>query len=265
MITMNEFINNTNSQKTNSFLPTVSKNENIKPIIDKKQDSFEKQEAKKTNKKKILKIGIILTGIIAAALAFLKRKEIGKFFNKMFKKANDVTSPAVENIKSVDTNKKIPIFPTPKFKSNPTIEQRDKYIKEVLDFFYSTPDVDNRLKALKEIEKYGINDLCNIQQNLIGGENETLMQETLRIYQKWGTADNAFNVIEPIAVSQIKITEEKTFVELLKTIQKLARLENESEEAREIIFKPIRRLLNHKNENIRKIAQETLDKITPRK
>jgi hypothetical protein len=41
-------------------------------------------------------------------------------------------------------------FPTPKFKSNPTAEQRDEYINEILKFFKSSPNVDDKLKALKE-------------------------------------------------------------------------------------------------------------------
>lgn len=58
------------------------------------------------------------------------------------------------------------------------------------------------------------------------------------------------------------IKEDETFIEVLKTIQKLAHLENDDPKDRETILKPVRRLLNHQSESVRKTAQETLDKLT---
>ena len=159
---------------------------------------------------------------------------------------------------------KEPIFPTPKFSSNPTIEQRDEYVSELLKYINSTPDTKLQLKGLKEIEKYGINrdDICHIG-TLTSDNDESIIREALKIYQKHGTNDDAFVIIGPIRRSEIDIKEEETFIEVLKTIQKLAHLENETPKDREIILRPVRRLLDNENENIRKMAQETLDKITP--
>ena len=159
-------------------------------------------------------------------------------------------------------NKPLNEFPTPKFSSNPTIEQRDEYVSELLKYINSTPDTKLQLKGLKEIEKYGINrdDICHIG-TLTSDNDESIIREALKIYQKHGTNDDAFVIIGPIRRSEIDIKEEETFIEVLKTIQKLAHLENETPKDREIILGPVRRLLDNENENIRKMAQETLKKI----
>ena len=273
MITMQNFINSTNTQRANSLSISAVNKENIESTTKNTQDSFEKQESKKTSKKKAIKITAAITAVLAGILAFIKRKEISNFISKIFKKSNNTISASGENIKpdkigetisnAIDnaTDKITSVFPTPKFTSNPTIKQRDEYVDNLLEFFKSTQDANAKLKALKEIEKYGIADLSCIAENLIGGGNEAIMQETLRIYSKWGSPDDAYQVIEPIVTSEISITQEKTFIEVLKTIQKLAKLENDSVQDREIVLKPIRRLLKHENENVRKMAQETLDKI----
>ena len=154
-----------------------------------------------------------------------------------------------------------PIFPTPKFTSNPTLAQRNEYINELLKYINSTPDTKLQLKALSEIEKYGISDIDYISTMMLS-EDESIIRETLKIYQKYGTDKDAYIVIEPIAVDNTEIKEDKTFIEVLKTIQKLAHLENDDPKDREIILKPVRRLLNHKSEKVRRAAQETLDKLS---
>ena len=152
-----------------------------------------------------------------------------------------------------------PIFPTPKFTSNPNAAQRDEYVNELIKYMNSTPDTKLQLKALKEIEKYGIGDIDYIT-GWLSSTDENAIRETLKIYQKYGSNKDAYIVIEPI-VGDIKIKEDETFIEVLKTIQKLAQLQNDDPKDKEIILKPIRRLLNHKSESVRKIAQETLDKL----
>ena len=153
-----------------------------------------------------------------------------------------------------------PTLPTPKFTSNPSISQRDEYVNELIKFMNSTPDTKLQLKALSEIEKYGISDIDYIT-GWLSNTDEVLIRETLKVYQKYGTDKDAYIVIEPI-VGDIKIKEDKTFIEVLKTIQKLAHLENDDPKDREIILKPVRRLLNHRSETVRKIAQETLEKLS---
>ena len=196
------------------------------------------------------------------------------FFNKDKDKTLDIDiNPSLnsedKNSAIIITPEKVepaiqkPVFPTPKFTSNPTIQQRDEYVSELLEYMNTTPDTKLQLKALKEIEKYGIKDVDDITNGL-DSIDESVIRQTLRIYQKYGTDKDAYIVIEPIVIKKIKIKEEETFIEVLKTIQKLAHLENDTPQDREIILRPVRRLLNHENENIRKMAQETLDKITPK-
>ena len=152
-----------------------------------------------------------------------------------------------------------PIFPTPKFTSNPTLAQKDEYVNELLKYMNSTPDTKLQLKALGEIEKYGISDVDDIS-TMILSDDEGVIREILKIYQQHAPSEKVYDVIEPI-VGDIKIKEDETFIEVLKTIQKLAHLENDDPKDREVILKPVRRLLNHQSESVRKIAQETLDKL----
>ena len=153
-----------------------------------------------------------------------------------------------------------PIFPTPKFTSNPTLAQKDEYVNELLKYMNSTPDTKLQLKALGEIEKYGISDVDYISTMMLS-DDESIIRKTLKIYQKYGTDKDVFDIIGPIRRDTIEIKEDETFIEVLKTIQKLAHLENDDPKDREVILKPVRRLLNHQSESVRKIAQETLDKL----
>ena len=120
--------------------------------------------------------------------------------------------------------------------------------------------MDTFLKALQETAKYGISDTDNDGVGFIS-EDESIIRQTLKIYQKYGSEKNITVVSNPIALSKVTITQEETFIEVLKTIQKLAKLENLTKEEQLFILTPIERLLNHENENVRKMAQETLNKI----
>ena len=266
MITMQEYINNIGVPKTSTQL---KKDVRVNGAIQNEkleEDKFKKSENKKIDKKKIIKIGAILTGVLIAITAFLKRKQIMNFISN-FSKKKELAPQERPKIKppevKIEPNKiesTINDFPTPKFTSNPSISQRDEYVNELIKFMNSTPDTKLQLKALSEIEKYGISDIDYIT-GWLSNTDEVLIRETLKVYQKYGTDKDAYIVIEPI-VGDIKIKEDKTFIEVLKTIQKLAHLENDDPKDREAILRPIRRLLNHQSENVRKIAQETLDKLT---
>ena len=266
MITMQEYINNINISKTSTSLKKdvgandIIQNEKLK------EDKFEKSENKKIDKKKIIKIGAILTGVIVAITAFLKRKQIINFVSNFSKKKEKLPQkrpeikPSEVKIKPNKVECIINDFPTPKFTSDPTLDQKNEYVNELLKYMNSTPDTKLQLKALGEIEKYGISDIDYIT-DWLSNTDEVLIRKTLKIYQKYGKDKDAYIVIEPI-VGDIKIKEDETFIEVLKTIQKLAHLENDDPKDREVILKPIRRLLNHQSESVRKMAQETLDKLT---
>ena len=271
MITMQEYINNIRNPKTTTPLKKEVEVNNIVQNETLKEDKFEKSENKKIDKNKIIKIGAVLTSILIAITAFLKRKQIMNFISNFSKKKEQIppkpasiepsdVSPA--NIQPNKIQHKIQesIFPTPKFTSNPNAAQRDEYVDELIKYMNSTPDTKLQLKALKEIEKYGIGDIDDISTMMLS-EDESVIRETLKIYQKCGTDKDVFDIIGPIRRETIEIKEDETFIEVLKTIQKLAQLQNDDPKDKEIILKPIRRLLNHKSESVRKIAQETLDKL----
>ena len=280
MITIKEYINNIGISKTSTQL---KKDVQVNGAIQNKkleEDKFEKNENKKIDKKKIIKVGAILTGALVIITAFLKRKQIIDFVSSLFNKKEKIPqkTPKIEpsevkiepseiKIKSSEVKigpdkveSVINDFPTPKFTSKPTIQQRDEYVNELLKYMNSTPDTKLHLKVLKEIEKYGIKDIDYITPMLLS-EDEGVIRETLKIYQKYGIDEKAYEVIFPIRGDDIKIKEDETFIEVLKTIQKLAHLENDDPNDREIILRPVRRLLDNKSEKVRKAAQETLDKL----
>lgn len=280
MITIKEYINNIGISKTSTQL---KKDVQVNGAIQNKkseEDKFEKNENKKIDKKKIIKIGAILTGTLVIITAFLKRKQIMDFVSSLFNKKEKIPqkTPKIEppevkiesseiKIKSSEVKigpdkveSVINDFPTPKFTSKPTMQQRDEYVHELLKYMNSTPDTKLHLKALKEIEKYGIKDIDYIT-GWLSSPDESAIRETLKIYQKFGKDKDAYIVIEPIAIDNIKIKEDETFIEVLKTIQKLVHLENDDPNDREIILRPVRRLLDNKSEKVRKAAQETLDKL----
>ncbi len=280
MITIKEYINNIGISKTSTQL---KKDVQVNGAIQNKkleEDKFEKNENKKIDKKKIIKIGAILTGALVIITAFLKRKQIMDFVSSLFNKKEKIPqkTPKIEpsevkiepseiKIKSSEVKigpdkveSVINDFPTPKFASKPTIQQRDEYVNELLKYMNSTPDTKLHLKALKEIEKYGIKDIDYIT-GWLSSPDESAIRETLKIYQKYAPNKKAYDVIEPIVIDDIKIKEDETFIEVLKTIQKLAHLENDDPNDREIILRPVRRLLDNKSEKVRKAAQETLDKL----
>ena len=80
--------------------------------------------------------------------------------------------------------------------------------------------------AFDEIRKYGICDIDLINFGLDDAD-EKVVRKVLEIYQQHGTDKNAYEVIDLIARDNIIIQEEETFIELLKTLQKLAKLEIE--------------------------------------
>ena len=92
MITLQEYINNIHNPKTTTPLKKdigandIIQNEKLK------EDKFEKSENKKIDKKKIIKIGAILTGVLLAITAFLKRKQIMNFISNLYKKKEQLPS-----------------------------------------------------------------------------------------------------------------------------------------------------------------------------
>ena len=225
MITIKEYINNIGISKTSTQL---KKDVQVNGAIQNKkleEDKFEKNENKKIDKKKIIKIGAILTGALVIITAFLKRKQIMDFVSSLFNKKEKIPqkTPKIEppevkiesseiKIKSSEVKigpdkveSVINDFPTPKFTSKPTTQQRNEYVHELLKYMDSTPDTKLHLKALKEIEKYGIEDIDYISPMLLS-EDEGVIRGTLKIYQKYGIDKNAYNVITPIRGDIVKKT-----------------------------------------------------------
>ena len=231
---------NDNPNKQNGFLSCS---------IVEKEEQGQKQIVITINKKQLIDF---------TALLFSKLN----IFNNDSNKLTTQTTPENNTPEEANPVIKEPIFPSPKFTSNPSVSQRDEYVNELLKYMNSTPNTKLQLKALKEIEKYGISDVDDIS-TMILSDDESVIREILKIYQQHAPSKKAYDAIEPI-VGDIKIKEDETFIEVLKTIQKLAHLQNDDPKDREIILKPVRRLLNHQSESVRKMAQETLDKLNQR-
>lgn len=217
------------------------------------------------NDEKMIGINFKKNDVLGFLLGFIPRPHGNKNKNKAINCKLQIslpqeTMPEAITAEETDSKPKLPPFPSPKFTSNPTPQQRDEYINEILKFLDSNIDTESKLKGLEEIKKYGISDI-DLINFCLDDNSEEVIRKTLSIYQKYGTDKNPYQIIGLIRKDNIQITQEETFIELLKTMQKLAQLKNDTFEEREIILKPIRKLLSHENENIRRMAQETLDKI----
>jgi len=151
-------------------------------------------------------------------------------------------------------------FPQPNFTDETTNEEKYKYVKSILGYL-DCDDEEMRRKAIETIEKYGIDDVNYLTGFGLANSHDDIIQRVLKLYPKYGNSSNVYELITPIRSENHRKLKDETYIEILKTIQELAHLENDSPKEREVVLRPVRRLLNHENEEVRKLAQETIDKI----
>ena len=202
---------------------------------------------------------------------------IKQFIAGLFKKENkegklsliislENSAVPAKDIKSQDTKKlpNIPAFPSKPFTNAPTPEQKKEYVDSLLKYIAGNkPSVEDKVRAINEINKYGIDNLDKMIDYLSDDIDDEIIQATLQTFAKWGNQKYANRAICPFLSPESSLTSRsKTYIEALKTVQKLADLSDYTEKEREDVFyRPIRRLLNHSDEKVRAMAQETLDKI----
>lgn len=114
MLSMQDYINNIKQQNIyNNLNSNIDKQSTTSDLsLNLKSDSFEKKD-NKINKKKIFKIGALITGIVLVVLAFLKRKQIGNILSDLFNKKSSTQSPAPP-LNGVPNNPKTPPIEPPK-------------------------------------------------------------------------------------------------------------------------------------------------------
>ena len=172
----------------------------------------------------------------------------------------------IENNTQLDNDNKTPPFPSKPFTNTPTPEQKQEYVDSLLKYIAGNkPSVEDKVRAINEINKYGIDNLDKMIDYLSDDIDDEIIQATLQTFAKWGNQKYANRAICPFLSPESSLTSRsKTYIEALKTIQKLADLSDYTEKEREDLFyRQIRRLLKHSDEKVRAMAQETLDKITP--
>ena len=114
MLSMQDYINNIKQQNIyNNLNSNIDKQSTTSDLsLNLKSDSFEKKD-NKINKKKIFKIGALITGIVLVVLAFLKRKQIGNILSNLFNKKSP-TQPPAPPLNGVPNNPKTPPIEPPK-------------------------------------------------------------------------------------------------------------------------------------------------------
>lgn len=107
MLSMQDYINNIKQQNIyNNLNSNIDKQSTTSDLsLNLKSDSFEKKD-NKINKKKIFKIGALITGIVLVVLAFLKRKQIGNILSNLFNKKSP-TQPPAPPLNGVPNNPKL--------------------------------------------------------------------------------------------------------------------------------------------------------------
>lgn len=175
--------------------------------------------------------------------------------------------PAEIKRKPVIQNDEYP-FPNPPFKSNPTEEQKQEYVNVLLKYIQDGCPSKEKAKAIEIITEYGDKvDKENLYklEACMSSEDEDVIKAALQYFKKWGDEGNIGIVMFPIRNPKYTSLTGKSeiYTQILKTVQKLANLQDYTPKERERIFyEPISNLLNHTDERVRKIAQETLDKIS---
>ena len=114
MLSMQDYINNIKQQNIyNNLNSNIDKQSTTSDLsLNLKSDSFEKKD-NKINKKKIFKIGALITGIVLVVLAFLKRKQIGNILSNLFNQKSP-TQPPAPPLNGVPNNPKTPPIEPPK-------------------------------------------------------------------------------------------------------------------------------------------------------
>ena len=232
MITMNEFINSTNKTGKNELPAQKQHVKNETKILNQKTDSFEKANIKSkkvTKKQRNIIIAAIITGV-ALVTAFLKRKDISGFFSNLFKKKScniDTKKKPASDITNIQkTSERISSsFPSKPFTDTPAPEQKKEYVDSLLKYLASSkPSTGDKVRAINEINKYGIDDLDKMVDYL-SDDNDEIIQATLQTFAKWGNQKYANRAICPFLSPESSLTSRsKTYIEALKTVQKLADL-----------------------------------------
>jgi len=207
-----------------------------------------------------------LTNARALAQAILNPMNNNKEIN--FEVEIEDNANTIENSDKISeisqkTVKEIPVFPTKPFEGNPTTEQRNEYVKSLLKVVDSSRvPMEERVRAMDEINEYGIDDLDKIAIYLT--DDDELVKPALRILAKWGDKDYADSATLPFCSSATSLTSRNSvYIEALNTVQKLADLSEYTEKEREDIFyQPIRNLTKHLDKDVANLAKETLEKIT---
>lgn len=138
--------------------------------------------------------------------------------------------------------------------------------QKALETLKNGADDSKLIKAVEYITAHGISDIEEINTTYFANGSDDVIISLVKFYEKWGSKDQADYLMIPITSKKYTSLTDRSelYKEILKAVQKLADLSDYTEQERkEIFYNPIRNLLNHNDKNIRILAQETLNKITP--
>ena len=268
MLIFNKLNNNSDLFGQNVLQKTIQAKQSSN-IIEKKDPSDIYEPNKTVNKKNNKKKFLIIAGILFAtvtAIILAKRKDILNILSKnkdnlRTKNVQNIQSPTVNESIINETTKGISVIP-----SKVTKECIEMTSQKAFETLKNGADDSKLIKAAEYITEHGISNIEEINTTYFANGSDDVIISLVKLYEKWGSKDQADYLMIPIASKKYTSLTDRSelYKEILKAVQKLADLSDYTEQERkEIFYNPIRNLLNHNDKNIRTLAQETLNKITP--
>lgn len=201
----------------------------------------------------------------------LKKDEIIEFIKKSFLKNRDesvdLTIEINKEKKKEETDIKNAQINTSNSK-NQTDEKSLLTAEEATKILKNGPNDNAKIiKALEYVTEHGT-DKKELPFFYLDNDMDDIAISAVRFFEKHGTKKDAVLVMSPITGKEYIPLNDRgnLYKETLKTVQKLADLTSYSEQDRiDIFYEPIENLLNHSDKEVRELAQETLEKITPKK
>ena len=163
-----------------------------------------------------------------------------------------------QNTVKPQTTAKKPSFPTPDFKDNPTKIQKFEYIESIKKYL-ETSDKELNLKAIEAVGKYGAGEQADKLIYFATADDDELVQAAEKAYKNLGDSARLYEAFSPI--QGVVPYNDETYIVTLDTINALINPKTDKEDLK-FISKIIKeKLLNHKSDKVRNLAQTLFDKL----
>ncbi len=174
------------------------------------------------------------------------------------KELTDIKKSQTIADKPIQTPIQKPSFPTPDFKDNPTKIQKFEYIESIKKYL-ETSDKELNLKAIEAVGKYGAGEQADKLIYFATADDDELVQAAEKAYKNLGDSARLYEAFSPI--QGVVPYNDETYIVTLDTINALINPKTDKEDLK-FISKIIKeKLLNHKSDKVRNLAQTLFDKL----